>query len=172
MLAAMDAAEESIYLETFIWKDDAVGQAFKELLIRKAQADVAVRVIFDGFGNMIVPHAFKVFPPSVHAIEYQAIRRPWQVLDPRRYALDHRKLLIVDGRVGFIGGYNLGDLYATEWRDTHLRVDVPAAARDAPRIAVAAAHAAIAETPGNVVVKADGLAAGQGRGRLLEHARG
>jgi cardiolipin synthase len=129
MLAAMDAAEESIYLETFIWKDDAVGQAFKELLIRKAQADVAVRVIFDGFGNMIVPHAFKVFPPSVHAIEYQAIRRPWQVLDPRRYALDHRKLLIVDGRVGFIGGYNLGDLYATEWRDTHLRVDGPAAAQ-------------------------------------------
>ncbi|HLY30480.1 MAG TPA: phospholipase D-like domain-containing protein, partial [Ktedonobacterales bacterium] len=47
--------------------------------------------------------------------------------DPRTYALDHRKLLIVDGHTSFIGGYNIGSLYATEWRDTHLRIIGPAA---------------------------------------------
>ncbi len=129
MLAAIDAAEESIYLETFIWKDDAVGHEFKEHLTRKADAGVDVYVIFDAFGNLVVPSGFKLFPPSIHALEYRTIRRPWQALDLRRYALEHRKLLVVDGKVGFTGGYNLGSLYATEWRDTHLRVEGPGAAQ-------------------------------------------
>ena len=128
MLAAIDAAQESIYLETFIWKSDAVGQEFKEHLIRKAAQGVEVYVIFDRFGNTVVPHDFKVFPPSIHALSYQAIRRPWQLIDLRRYALDHHKLLIVDGYISFIGGYNLGSLYATSWRDTHLRIQGPTAA--------------------------------------------
>src|SRR5947209_8292912 len=97
MLAAIDAARESIYLETYIWKGDAIGQEFKEHLERKADQGVKVYVIFDSFGNTVVPHDFKVFPPSIHALPYQAIHRPWHFLDPRRYALDHRKLLVVDG---------------------------------------------------------------------------
>jgi len=129
MLAAIGAAEESVYLESFIWKDDAVGREFKSLLARKAAEGVDVYVIFDSFGNLVVPGAFKHFPPPIHTLEYRAIYRPWHVLDPRRYALEHRKLLVVDGRVGFLGGYNLGSLYATEWRDTHLRVAGPGAAQ-------------------------------------------
>jgi len=122
MLAAIDAATESIYFETFIWKDDEVGREFKERLIRKADEGVAVYVVFDVFGNLVVPHAFKQFPTPLHALRYRAIHRPRHLLMPRRYALDHRKLLIVDGRVAFIGGYNIGSLYAKEWRDTHLRI--------------------------------------------------
>ncbi len=128
MLAAIDAAQESIYLETFIWKGDAVGQKFKDHLARKAEQGVEVYVVFDSFGNTVVPHDFKVFPAKIHALPYQAIRRPWHLLDPRRYALDHRKILIVDGYTSFIGGYNIGSLYATSWRDTHLRIHGPAAA--------------------------------------------
>ena len=128
MLAAIDAARESIYLETYIWKGDAMGQEFKEHLARKADQGVDVYVIFDRFGNTVVPHDFKIFPPNIHALSYQAIRYPWQVFDLRRYALDHRKLLIVDGYTGFIGGYNLGSLYATTWRDTHMRIQGPAVA--------------------------------------------
>src|SRR5690348_12621059 len=129
MLEAIDAAQESIYIETYIWKDDAVGQEFQTHLARKAAEGVAVYVIFDRFGNLVVPRTFKSsFHPAIHVLEYRAIRRPWQLLDPRRYALDHRKLLIVDGATSFIGGYNLGALYATQWRDTHLRLRGPAAA--------------------------------------------
>jgi cardiolipin synthase A/B len=127
MLEAIDHAQQTIYFETFIWKSDSVGQAFKERLIAKARQGVKVYVIFDWFGNLVVPRAFKRFPPEVHVLQYWGIRRPWHLLDPRRYAVDHRKLLVVDGRVGFIGGYNIGSLYATEWRDTHLRVRGPGA---------------------------------------------
>ena len=128
MLTAIDNARESIYLETFIWKDDKLGQTFKSHLIKKAEQGIEVYVAFDSFGNMVVPKRFKEFPPSVHTLKYQAIRRPWHVLDPRRYALDHRKLLVVDGFTGFIGGYNIGSIYADTWRDTHLCIEGPAVA--------------------------------------------
>jgi len=129
MLAAIDAAEESIFLETYIWKDDELGRRFKEHLIRKAESGVEVYLIFDAIGNLVVPRAFKRFPSSVHTLAYFPFRRPRHLLDPRRYALDHRKLLIVDGQTAFVGGYNIGQLYATEWRDTHLRITGPAAVR-------------------------------------------
>ncbi|GAC1302326.1 MAG: phospholipase D-like domain-containing protein [Ktedonobacteraceae bacterium] len=128
MLDAIDNAQESIYLESFIWKGDAVGQELKMHLAKKAEQGVAVYVIFDAFGNLVVPRSFKSFPPCIHKLEYQPIRSPWHIIDPRRYALDHRKMLVVDGTIGFIGGYNLGSLYATQWRDTHLRIRGPAAA--------------------------------------------
>ena len=128
MLKAIDEAQETIYIETYIWKGDEVGQAFKEHLARKAAQGVEVYAVFDGFGNTVVPRSFKDFPSEIHTLEYQAICRPWHLLDIRRYALDHRKLLIVDGKIGFIGGYNIGTLYATEWRDTHLRIEGPAVA--------------------------------------------
>src|SRR5947209_5645636 len=128
MLAAIDAAQESIYLETYIWKGDAVGQAFKDHLARKAAEGVDVYVIFDTFANLVVPRKFKVFPSDINVLPYYAIRSPLHLFDPRRYALDHRKLLVVDGSTGFIGGYNLGTLYATRWRDTHLRIQGQAAA--------------------------------------------
>ena len=98
-------------------------------LARKAEEGVAVYVIFDRFGNLVVPRAFKSsFAASIHVLEYSSIRRPWHLLDPRRYALDHRKLLIVDGKISFIGGYNIGSVYASEWRDTHMSLRGPAAA--------------------------------------------
>ncbi len=128
MLAAINEARETIYLETYIWKGDEVGQQFKEALERKASEGVEVYVIFDRFANLVVPESFKVFMPDMHVLMYQSISRPWEVLDPRHFALDHHKLLVVDGTVGFIGGYNLGSLYATSWRDTHLRIQGPATA--------------------------------------------
>ncbi|HEX5440250.1 MAG TPA: phospholipase D-like domain-containing protein [Ktedonobacterales bacterium] len=128
MLAAIDEATDSIYMETFIWKDDEAGQEFKEHLARKAEQGVAVYAVYDVFGNLVVPRAFKQFPDKIHLLRYRAIHRLRHLLMPHRYALDHRKLLIVDGRVAFIGGYNIGSLYATEWRDTHLRITGPDAA--------------------------------------------
>ena len=129
MQKAIVGAKETIYLETYIWKDDAAGQEFKTLLAQKAAEGVAVYAIYDVFGNLVVPHEFyKTFSPDIHLLGYQFINRPWQILDPRHYALDHRKLLIVDGKISFIGGYNIGSLYEEKWRDTHLRICGPAAA--------------------------------------------
>ena len=125
MLRAIAQAREVIYFETYIWKADQVGHAFKNLLIAKANEGVQVYVIFDNFGNLVVPDAFKQFPANIHVLKYSAIKRPWHFFDPRRYAVDHRKLLIVDDKFGFIGGYNIGSLYATQWRDTHMRITGP-----------------------------------------------
>jgi cardiolipin synthase len=127
MLAAIDAATECIYLESFIWKDDDIGREFKAHLRAKAEQGVAVYVVFDVFGNLVVPHAFKQFPPIIHTLRFAPWRHVWRLFDPRVYALEHRKLLVVDGHVGFIGGYNIGALYATQWRDTHVRITGPAA---------------------------------------------
>ena len=127
MLDAIDNARETIYFETYLWKDDAVGRAFKERLTARANEGVAVYVIYDTFGNLVVPGAFKEFSPSMCVLPFWAIRRPWHLFDPRRYGLDHRKMLVVDGETAFIGGYNIGKLYATEWRDTHLRIHGPEA---------------------------------------------
>jgi cardiolipin synthase len=128
MLAAIDAAEERIYIESFIWKGDAVGEQFKQHLTLCAERGVEVYVLFDDFGNLVVPSKFKSFPAPIHELRYKAFVSPQNVLDPRHYALDHRKLLVVDGQIAFIGGYNIGSLYATEWRDTHLRIEGSTAA--------------------------------------------
>jgi cardiolipin synthase len=126
MLEAIDSAQESVFIESFIWKGDEVGKEFRDHLAKKAVQGVPVYVIFDGFANLVVPRSFKTsFGDHVHLLEYQALRHPRYFFDPRRYSLDHRKLLVVDGTIGFIGGYNIGSLYATEWRDTHLRICGP-----------------------------------------------
>ena len=127
MLEAIDSAQHTIYFETFIWKGDQLGQAFKEHLERKAAEGVRVHAIYDGFANLVVPPSFKRFAPQMHVLEYRTLERPRHLLDPRRYARDHRKLLIVDEQIAFIGGFNIGQLYATEWRDTHVRLCGPAA---------------------------------------------
>jgi len=129
MLRAIDEARHSILLETYIWKSDRLGADFKRRLAAKAAAGVAVYVIYDHFANLVVHHDFKQFPPEMHVLPYGSFSRPWHLLDLRRYARDHRKLLVVDGEVAFLGGYNIGDLYRLRWRDTHVRVRGPEAAR-------------------------------------------
>jgi len=129
MLAAIDEARETIFLETFIWKGDPLGAQIKQRLERKAAAGVKVFVIYDGFANLVVSPTFKRFSPAINVLEYRTLDRVWYIFDPRRYARDHRKLLVVDQEIAFLGGFNIGKLYATEWRDTHLRIH-GSAARD------------------------------------------
>ncbi|TQN33226.1 cardiolipin synthase [Haloactinospora alba] len=125
MLAAINGARHRILFETFIFKSDAVGREFKRALIDAANRGVEVFVIYDEFANLVVPQPFLRFPPQVHVIRYPLFRPGALLLNVRKFGRDHRKLLTVDGEVGFIGGYNVGALYATEWRDTHLRMAGP-----------------------------------------------
>lgn len=126
MIAAIDAAQEYVYLVTYIWKGDEVGQQFKDAVIRAAERGVEVCVVLDGFANLVVPREFKAFPDSVHLLKFPTIRSGL-VINVRRTGRDHRKVLVVDDTVGFVGGYNIGSLYARHWRDTHVRVQGQAA---------------------------------------------
>jgi cardiolipin synthase len=127
MLEAIDSARERVLFESFIVKDDEVGQRFKAALIAAAERGVEVFVIYDVFANLVVKRAFFDFPESVHVVRYPALKPGMLLLDVRKSGRDHRKLLVVDGEVGFVGGYNVGSAYATQWRDTHLRVRGPSA---------------------------------------------
>lgn len=125
MLTAIRGARRRILFESYIVKDDRVGQRFKRALIEAAERGVEVYVIYDGFANLVVPRSFFRFPSPVHVLRYPAFRPGVLLLNIRKSGRDHRKILTVDGEVGFVGGYNVGALYATDWRDTHLRVTGP-----------------------------------------------
>jgi len=122
MVASIDAATQTVYLETYIWKDDRVGRTFKEALVRAAERGVDVFVAFDVFGNLVVGPRFYRFPPAVRVLRHW----PWSGMkwpvSFRMPGLNHRKILVVDDEVAYLGGYNIGSLYATRWRDTHVRV--------------------------------------------------
>jgi cardiolipin synthase len=126
MLAAIEGAQRQILLETYIWKGDEVGLRFKEALERAAARGVEVYCIYDAFANLVVSPRFKRFPPRIKVLRYPVYAAGWRPFDLRRYGRDHRKILVVDDTTGFVGGYNIGSAYATEWRDTHVRITGPA----------------------------------------------
>jgi cardiolipin synthase A/B len=120
MLDAIRQAKQQIFFETFIWKSDAIGQAFKRALIEAADRGVEVYVVYDAFANLVVPRPFFTFPRSLKVRRHPVIAGSFRF--PRNTGRDHRKLLVVDRDVAFVGGYNIGSLYATDWRDTHARL--------------------------------------------------
>lgn len=123
MLRDIDAATRHVYLASYIWKGDEVGQRFKDAVIAAADRGVRVHLVYDGFANLVVPPSFLRFPPHVQVMRFPMVRAGWLLVDLRRTGRDHRKILVVDGRVGYVGGYNIGSVYATQWRDTHLRIE-------------------------------------------------
>ena len=125
MLAAIGSAQHQILLETYIWKGDEVGERFKRALHAAAGRGVEVYAIYDGFANLVVSPRFKRFGPRLRVLKYPVYTAGWRFFDLRRYGRDHRKILVVDDRVGFVGGYNIGTSYATEWRDTHVKITGP-----------------------------------------------
>lgn len=120
MLGAIRQAKSEIFFETFIWKSDAIGQSFKRALIEAADRGVQVYVVYDAFANLVVPRSFFDLPPTIHVRRHPVIASPFRVV--RNSGRDHRKLLVVDHDAAFVGGYNVGSLYATDWRDTHARL--------------------------------------------------
>ncbi|MFC6154727.1 phospholipase D-like domain-containing protein [Nocardioides yefusunii] len=126
MLAAIDSAREEIFFETYIWKADEVGDVFKRALVNAAERGVRVHVIYDVFANLVVSPRFKKFPSNIQVLRFPIYTAGWRMLDFRHYGRDHRKILTVDEQVAFVGGYNIGGEYATQWRDTHVAVTGPA----------------------------------------------
>jgi cardiolipin synthase len=133
MQNAIEEAKEEVLLEAYILKDDATGRSFADVLARAAARGVAVRVLADAFVSSS-SHASFWKEMEAHGIEVHLFHPFFKDLwyQPAR---DHRKILVVDRRVGFTGGMNIGDEYgssvrhsgAKTWRDTHSRIEGPAA---------------------------------------------
>jgi cardiolipin synthase A/B len=129
--ADIEAAQSSIHMEYFIWQADEYMQRFGDLIIRKAQAGVEVRVLFDALGshfllwknrrylNRLRRGGVKIYPYlnflglwRLHTINYR----------------NHRKIAVIDGKIGYTGGMNMGQEHLVGakpyngWRDTHLRL--------------------------------------------------
>jgi cardiolipin synthase len=122
MLEEIEVAEGEIFVGTFIWKGDEIGRRFVDTLARKAGEGVEVYVVFDGLANVFVPPSFKRFPEKVHRLHFRPLSGPAKIMNPRNVFRFHRHVMSIDGKVAFLGGYNIGSLYAAGWRDTHVRV--------------------------------------------------
>ena len=133
MLAAVEAAERTITFETYIYWRGAIAEDFADALAGRAEAGVEVKVLLDWQGSVPMDRAIR---DRMEAAGVQVVRfRPvhWYNLD-RINNRTHRKLLVVDGRVGFTGGVGIGDewlgdaRHPGEWRETHYRVTGPVVA--------------------------------------------
>jgi cardiolipin synthase len=131
MLEAIDRAKSFVHLETYILADDEVGRDFSRALCERARAGVSARVLFDSLGSLRLPSEYVrgLTEAGVEVIEFRPVRKFW--FSRRGYLRDHRKILVVDGRVGFTGGLNVSSDYASVgfeskgWRDTHIEVEGP-----------------------------------------------
>jgi cardiolipin synthase len=133
MLEAIENARRRIHLETYILRADTIGLEFLKALEEKARAGVEVRLLYDSIGSLTLDESaleplraaggeIVSFNPVLSFIRFAPRRR------------DHRKILVVDGRVAFTGGLNIGDEYVSGlgstgpgevWRDAHVRVEGP-----------------------------------------------
>ncbi|WP_242877574.1 cardiolipin synthase [Desulfosporosinus sp. BG] len=128
LFAALEGAKDHIHLEFFIFHYDAIGQDILNLLISKASQGVKVRVLVDGLANRSLTKRFgELRKVGVEAEGFYPVRFPF--LSRRLNLRNHRKIVVVDGQVGFIGGLNVGDEYLSRnkrigfWRDTFLKLE-------------------------------------------------
>ncbi len=151
MKDAISAARDHVNIEIFIFDDDEVGRQFADLLIRKQKENVQVNLIYDSVGCMRTPAAFfkKMKDAGINVLEFNPVNpikaKEEQLITNR----DHRKVIIVDGKIAFTGGVNLSGVYSRGqslsgssegvakegeegkegWRDTHVRITGPAVAQ-------------------------------------------
>lgn len=131
LFAAIDAAEDYVLTQFYIVRDDDIGRAYKERLLAAARRGVTVRFLYDTVGSLQLPRSYKreLEAAGICICPFTGPRNWLKKL--RLNFRNHRKITVVDGRVGFVGGLNVGDEYLgnTEdfphWRDTHLRVEGP-----------------------------------------------
>lgn len=128
IIYALESAEHHIHMEYYIIRDDRIGTEIKDILIRKAKQGVAVRVIYDSVGCWKLPakylHDLRL--AGVEMYPFFPVALP--ILSRELNYRNHRKIVVVDGQVGFVGGLNIGDEYLGRsqqfgfWRDTHLAI--------------------------------------------------
>ncbi len=128
VFAAIERARHHIHLEYFIVKNDEIGNELKKRLIAKARQGVKVRFLYDGLGSRKLGKQYlnELKGAGVQCAAFMPLTLP--VPNTWVNYRNHRKILLVDGRIGFLGGLNIGDEYIdggdrfSFWRDTHLEI--------------------------------------------------
>lgn len=128
LLQAIASARHHIHLDTYIIDDDPLGQMVADALIYKVRAEVEVRLIYDDVGCWNVPNRFfdRLKAEGIEVRSFMPVRFP--AFTSKVNYRNHRKICVIDGRVGFIGGMNIARRYVQgqhgrAWRDTHLKIE-------------------------------------------------
>jgi cardiolipin synthase len=146
MFAAIRSARDHINLETYIFDDDEIGRKFSDLLLQRQAAGVQVNIIYDSIGAIRTPKEFfdRLRAGGIRVLEFNPVN-PLEGNDEawRLNNRDHRRQLIIDGRIAFTGGVNISATYSSApsgkraaksenkdegWRDTHVRIEGPVVA--------------------------------------------
>ena len=135
MFATIRQAKSSIHLEYFNFRNDSIAFLLFDILREKRREGIEVRALFDGFGNdsnnqpLKKEHLKDLRKDGIDIHEFDPIRFPWV---NRIWPRDHRKIVVIDGKIAYTGGMNVADYYikGTEqvgsWRDMHCRIEGPA----------------------------------------------
>ncbi len=131
LMADIENARQYIHLQYYIFDDDRIGTRIGELLMRKAREGVKVRIIYDHIGSIKTKNKFFKQLREAGVMVYPFFRVTFPHFATRINWRNHRKIVIIDGTIGYIGGMNIADryIYGTgegPWRDTHLRIAGPA----------------------------------------------
>ncbi|QTD39596.1 cardiolipin synthase [Sporosarcina sp. Te-1] len=129
LLKDLDAAKDHIHFQYYILRLDTLGKRILDILIRKAKQGVKVRVLFDDIGSrgLHVRHLKPLVEAGGEVAAFFPAILP--LINPRMNYRNHRKIVVIDGRIGYVGGFNVGDEYLGlnkrfgYWRDTHLRIE-------------------------------------------------
>ncbi len=126
--AAIRMAKDSIHLESYIIADDKIGNEIKDLLIEKSREGIEVRVIYDDVGSWSLSKKYIQALKDAGVEIYPFSKVHILLLNTKVNYRNHRKILVIDGCIGFMGGINIADRYIDggqfcAWRDTHMRVE-------------------------------------------------
>ena len=132
MFKAIRQARSSVHLEYFNFRNDSIASLLFDILAEKAKQGVEIRALFDGFGNdsnnrpLKKRHLNELRDKGIEIYEFDPVRFPWV---NHVFHRDHRKIVVIDGKVAYTGGMNVADYYikGTEkvgkWRDMHCRIE-------------------------------------------------
>lgn len=133
LISALQRARHSVSVSYYIICDDRIGHTICDILVRRARAGVQVRMIYDAFGSRSLKPKFlkRLRRAGIDIRPYAPLRFPW--FTPSAMRRNHRKMVIVDGRVALLGGINLARYYLDgdtlgAWRDEHLSIEGEAVA--------------------------------------------
>lgn len=132
MFKAISQAKSSVHLEYFNFRNDSIAAKLFEILVQKARQGVEVRALFDSFGNasnnrpLKKKHLEEMRKHGIEIYAFDPLNFPWV---NHVFHRDHRKIVVIDGKLAYTGGMNVADYYITgtkqvgEWHDMHCRID-------------------------------------------------